>query len=282
MKDDFNNDNNTKGRINKPLQEITDKDLEQKVKTYAALAPNHKERFQVLRFHQNYVSLKHSREKNQIERGYWFTEGQRRGLNQGKTLEDEQSNKDKLLAHSRKITLNNIEGFYHQNYSTSKNFNKEAGIKPAKETVQEKRSEKEKSIEVYHPNGELDEKNLKAFVNNVIKRAPNKELKEAARNAYSSTLNNKDAQKNLNQSIENWVQISSAHGLYANPEIDKGSTVIQKGLEDNNKMQEGLRKKTKEVVKDFYHQNYSLSKSFNEHSGGDNKPKQRDRDMDKD
>lgn len=272
MKDEFNNDKNDTGRINKPLQEITDKELAEKVQLYAGLAPNDKERFQVLRFHQNYISLKHSREKNQMARDHWFTQGQRIGLNQDKTLADERSNQDKLLGHARKITFKDIKELYHQNYSTTKSFNNEAQNKTDKDTILQKRKEIGRPIEVYHPNGELNDKNFSAFINNVKKLAPNEDLKLRINTWYQTRIEKEGEVAEINREVHHWVDKGIIHGVYPNGEA-------QKGLNLTNELKEKLRERTKASVKKFYHQNYSVSKSFNE--VGKEKPKDKGLDMDK-
>lgn len=272
MKDDFNKEE--KAKTNKPLQEITEQELQNSIENMAKVAPNNKLRFSVLRLQKDYLDKKLERENWKNEKNYWFLMGQNKGMFRDTSLREQNANFETRQALLRAKTKATIKDFYHQNYSLSKMFKTEAKEKPKVKiaALEKEPSDKKKVVEETKPSPKISEEALKNSIENMAKVAPNKELRFKMLEFQKAHLIHKEAREKLQGAKENWATIGKDKGAPPNE-------YLTKSREKSEANQALLRTKTKDMVKNFYHQNYSLAKTFN---GGDKgKPKEKSKAIEK-
>ena len=275
MKEDFDKNENNKGKVTKPLQEITEQELHNSIENMAKVAPNNKLRFSVLRMQKDYLDKKLERENWKNEKNYWFLMGQNKGMFRDTSLREQNANFETKEALLRAKTKAAIKDFYHQNYSLSKTFKVDAVKEKPKVKIAalEKETPKEnKTVKEAKPIPKISEQELQNSIENYAKVAPNKELRFKIREFQKTHLIHKEAREKLQDAKENWAAMHNGKGVIPNNSLTKSR-------EKSEANQALLRTKTKEMVKNFYHQNYSVTKSFNE--VGKEKPKDKGLDMDK-
>lgn len=266
MKEDFSKNEGVK--TNKPLQEITEQELQNSIENMAKVAPDHEKRFKVLEMQKEHSDQIKENEKLKVEKDYWFLMGQNKGMHRNTSLQEQNAKFEANQGLLRAKTKATIKDFYHQNYSLSKTF-KVKGMEPPKERtvlVEKKAPDKNKEMKVTKPTPEISEQELQNSIENMAKVAPDNHLRYKVREFQKAHLMHKEAREKLLEAKENWRAVAKGKETPPNESLTKSRA----NFENNQAL---LRTKTKEMVKNFYHQNYNLSKSFNATDKGNPKEK---------
>lgn len=131
MKDDFNKDDKDGNDIfNKPLQDITEKDLLDKIELMKSVAPELEQSVGMDKYRHAYFEKKESFEATLQTRDANFIMGQRRGLHPNMTFDNLHQQDNDKQAEMRKETFREVKIEYHQTYSISKSFGEVSKDKP--------------------------------------------------------------------------------------------------------------------------------------------------------
>ncbi len=128
MKDDFNKDHDD--FLNKPLQDITEKDLLDRIELMKSVAPDVEQSLGTDKFRNAYFEQKKSFEASIHTRDANFIMGHQKGLHADKSLDNMYQQDNLKRSEIRRETYREVKIHYHQNYSVSKSFNEVGKDKP--------------------------------------------------------------------------------------------------------------------------------------------------------
>lgn len=266
MKEDFSKNEGVK--TNKPLQEITEQELQNSIENMAKVAPDHEKRFKVLEMQKEHSDQIKENEKLKVEKDYWFLMGQNKGMHRDTSLQEQNAKFEANQGLLRAKTKAKIKEFYDENYSLSKTFKTEAKEKPKVKiaSLEKEAPDKNKAVKETKPTPEISEQELQNSINIMAKVAPDNKLRFKVLEFQKAHLIHKEAREKLQGAKESWRAIAKGKETPSNESLTKSRA----NFENNQAL---LRTKTKEMVKNFYDENYSLSKTFNGENFGKPKPK---------